>query len=135
MKRSEWADKWWQQAVHDFEVARSLEAQGYWDTCALMCQQAIELAIKALWIDAKDAEMPPKTHWVGQMAVELGAPDDLVTSANKLVGDYISSRYPDTGLGDPRDIYTADHARDRIARAERVLAWIEQHWEASDESN
>jgi HEPN domain-containing protein len=100
-----------------------------------MCQQAVELAVKALWIDAKQVEMPPRTHWVAQMAVDLGAPGNVVESANKLVGDYISSRYPDTGLGIPGEIYTAEHAKDRLAKAEMVLAWIEQQWEQTDESS
>jgi len=135
MKRSEWADKWWQQAKHDLEVARGLALQGHWDACALMCQQAVELAIKALWVDTQKVQMPPKTHWVAQMADDLGAPDDVVTSANKLVGDYISSRYPDTGLGSPNEIYTAVHAKDRVEKAELVLRWVEQQWEHTNESN
>jgi HEPN domain-containing protein len=135
MKRSEWANKWWQQAKHDLVAARALAANGHWDTCALMCQQAVELAVKALWIDTKQVEMPPRTHWVAQMAVDLGAPENVVESANKLVGDYISSRYPDTGLGIPGEIYTAEHAKDRLAKAEIVLGWIEQQWEQTDESS
>ena len=135
MKRSEWAGKWWQQAKHDIEVAYGLAANGHWDACALMCQQAVELAVKALWMDRHQVEMPPKTHWVARMAVDLGAPKDVVESANRLVGDYISSRYPDTGLGIPGEIYTDEHAKDRIAKAEMVLAWTEEQWEQTDESS
>jgi len=72
MKRSEPAGKWWKQAEHDLDVARDLAAQSHWDTCAHMCQQAVELAIKALWMDAKQVEMAPRTHWVAQMASDLG---------------------------------------------------------------
>lgn len=135
MKRSEWADKWWQQAKHDLEAARSLAGTGHWDACAMWCQQAVELAVKALWIDSKQVEMPPKTHWVAQMATELGAPEHVIEAANKLVGDYISSRYPDTGLGRPAEIYKAEHAEDRLTKAEMVLAWIGRQWEQSDESS
>jgi HEPN domain-containing protein len=135
MKRSEVADKWWRQAKHDLDVADSLAAQGHWDACALMCQQAAELAVKALWIDAKQVEMPPKTHWVASMAVELGAPEEVIVAVNRLVGDYISSRYPDTGLGIPDETYTAEHASDRIEKARLVLVWIEQKWEQIGESN
>lgn len=132
MRRSELADKWWKQAEHDLDVARDLATQSHWDTCAHMCQQAVELAVKALWIDAKQVEMPPRTHWVAQMASDLGAPRDVVESVNELVGDYIPSRYPDTGLGIPYEIYTAEHAEDRLAKAEMVLTWIEEQWEQTD---
>ena len=133
MKRSEWANKWWQQAKHDFEVAGDLALQSHWDTCVLMCQQAVELAIKALWVDAMQADMPPRTHWVAQLAADLGAPKEIVEAANVLVGDYIPSRYPDTGLGIPSEIYTVVHAMDRLEKAKAVLMWIEEQWERPDE--
>jgi len=133
MKRSEVADKWWRQAVHDLQVARDNVALGNFDTCAHMCQQAVELAVKALWIDAKRVEAPPKTHWVAQMAAELGAPRQVAEAVNELMGDYIPARYPDTGLGVPCEVYTLEHARDRIARSDVVLIWIADQWEQTDE--
>jgi HEPN domain-containing protein len=132
MKRSEVADKWWRQAEHDLQVAHDNAALGHSDTCAHMCQQAVELAVKALWIDAKQVDMPPRTHWVAQMASDLGAPKNVVESVNELVGDYIPSRYPDTGLGIPYEIYTAEDAADRLSKAEMVLTWIADQWEQTD---
>lgn len=104
MKRSELADGWYRQAKHDYDVARDLAIQDHWDTCVQMCQQAVELAVKALWVDAMSVDMPPRTHWVARMAIDLGAPGDLVEGINELAGDYLPSRYPDSGLGIPCDI-------------------------------
>lgn len=134
MKRSEIADNWWRQAKHDLQVAVDNAALGHADTCAHMCQQAVELAVKALWIDVKQVEAPPRTHWVAQMAVDLGAPRDVVGSINELMGDYVPSRYPDTGLGIPYEVYTAEHAQDRLAKADVVLRWIGHQWEQTDDS-
>lgn len=134
MKRSEVADKWWRQAKHDLDVARDLTESRHWDTCAHMCQQAVELAVKALWMDVKQVEAPPRTHWVAQMASDVGAPRDVLGSINELMGDYIPSRYPDTGLGIPYEMYTAEHAWDRLAKADAVLTWIERQWEQTDDT-
>jgi HEPN domain-containing protein len=135
MERGEVADKWWKQAEHDFQVARDNAALGHWDTCAHMCQQAVELAVKALWIDAKQVDLPPRTHWVAHMASDLGAPKDVVEGVNELMGDYIPSRYPDTGLGIPYEVYTAEDAEDRLSKAEAVLTWAAEQWEQTDANN
>ena len=67
------------------------------------------------------------------MAADIGAPRDVVAGINELMGDYIPSRYPDTGLGIPYEVYTAEHARDRLAKADVVLTWIGHQWEQSDD--
>jgi len=131
MKRSEWANTWLQQAKHDLEAARALREDGFWDTCALMCQQAAEKAVKALWIDVKQQD-PPKVHSVGKVALELGATVDLAKAINELSGDYMATRYPDMAVGTPFAQYTASEADDRLAKAETVLEWVEASWETDD---
>ena len=131
MKRSEWANTWLQQGKHDLEAAYALRKDGFWDTCALMCQQAAEKSVKALWIDAKKQD-PPKIHAVGRMALELGAAKELVQSINILVGDYMASRYPDMAVGSAYGQYTVDDANDRLDKAEQVIKWVEHSWEGND---
>jgi len=131
MKRSEWADIWIQRSAHDLDVAEALFNGSFWDTCALMCQQAAEKAVKGLYVDVNDAE-PPKTHRLERMAAELGAPIKVVDAASVLVGDYSASRYPPPGVGFPFQAYTKEDATDRLEKARQVISWVENHWEDSD---
>ena len=132
MKRSEWADTWLQQAKHDLEAARALRDSGFWDTCALMCQQAAEKAVKALWIDVKLAD-PPKTHRLEQLAGELGASREILMASHELVGDYLSSRYPDTATAAPFLFYSRAQAEDRLDKAESVVDWVRSQWEDAND--
>ena len=131
MRRTEWADTWLQQGKHDLQAARALRKEGFWDTCALMCQQAAEKAVKALWIDVKSSD-PPKVHNVEKLAADLGAPRDVLMAANVLIGDYATSRYPDVSAGIPYDSYASADADDRLSKAQVILAWAESMWEDDD---
>lgn len=43
--------EWWvKQAEHDLGAAKTNRASGLHDVCALMCQQAVEKLLKALWM-------------------------------------------------------------------------------------
>ncbi|MCL5104739.1 MAG: HEPN domain-containing protein [Armatimonadetes bacterium] len=129
MKRSEWADVWWQQAEHDLQAAEVLRKECFWDTCALMCEQAAEKAVKALWIDMKQTD-PPKTHRVDQMLGDLGAADDMVDAGFTLVADYKDSRYPDAMRVLPFQSYLEEDADDRIRKVVGIIAWAKSHWES-----
>ena len=131
MKRSEHADAWLQQAEHDIGAARLLRSNGYWDTCALMCQQAAEKAIKAVWIDVKGSA-PPKVHWVERLAEELGAPQDIVDAASMLVAEYTASRYPDALASPAFQLYSDDDSDERLGYAESIIGWAESQWEEED---
>ena len=132
MKRSEWADAWYQQALHELEAARVLRRESFWDTCSLMCQQAAEKAVKAVWIDAKSDD-PPRTHWAEELAEKLGAPGDVVDAASVLVAGYTVTRYPEGPWGGPPFLsYSQEDADDSIVRAELVLVWAHAQWEAED---
>ena len=134
MKRSEWADAWYQQALHDFQAARVLHRQGFWDSCVYMCEQAAEKALKGLWTDLKPEEPPPRTHRVNDLAEELGAPQDVVDAASGLAGDYATSRYPGPSPVPPFRQYRDSEALRGIARAQMVFDWAAEQWEIdSDE--
>jgi len=127
MDRSEKANRWLLQAQHNLDAAVILQKSGFWDTCALMCQQTAELALKALWID-KQLQDPPRIHWIERLAADLDAPENVVDAALILVGDYMSSRYPDSTRVVPFNQYTVEDANDRIARAEVILNWVISQW-------
>lgn len=122
-----------QKAEEDLEVARIMRREGFFETCAFHCQQAVEKAVKALWIDVKQTE-PPRVHAVGPMAIQLGADNEVVADINDIVGDYMASRYPDAAVTLPMNYYTDSHAKQRLTKAEHVLSWVENHWETDNEA-
>ena len=132
MKRSKRADPWYEQGKHELEGAKSLRKNGFYDMCALACQQAAEKLIKALWADVKGQD-PPRVHWVERLAAELEAPQDVIDAASELVASYTMARYP-VGGGAPFTLYSAADSDSRIAKAEAILAWVESQWESGDGS-
>jgi len=133
VKRSEWADEWWQRSARDLEAAKSLKDNGFWEACVFTCQQAAEKALKALWTD-KRSDNPPRTHRVGELAQRLGAPMELVKAGNALFGDYETSRYPVGGSDVPTAPYTSEDAEDRVSKTEQIIAWTEAQWEVGDDT-
>ena len=131
MKRSEWADEWYQRGKRELNAATLLRQGGFWDACALMCQQAAEKVVKALWIDLKGSDAP-RVHWVDRLAEQLGAPENVIDDAAILSADYSASRYPAGGTFGPSGAFTEEDADDRIGRAQSVITWAENHWEAND---
>lgn len=131
MKRSEWAEEWWQRSLRDLAAAKSLKDNGFWETCVFTCQQAAEKALKALWTD-KQADDPPRTHRVGELAQRLGAPTEIVRAGNVLFGDYETSRYPVGASDVPTAPYMPEDAEDRLNTAEQIIAWAEAQWEVAD---
>ena len=131
MRRTEWADAWYEQALHDLEAARVMHEKGFWDSCAFICSQAAEKAVKAVWVSVK-TPMPPKVHSVGGLAQELGAPESVVSALNDMFGDYTASRYPALRSAAPFKMYDREDAEDRLAKAESVLRWAGAQWEETD---
>ena len=133
MKRSEWAEEWWQRSARDLQAAKSLKGDDFWETCVFTCQQAAEKALKALWTD-KRSDTPPRTHRVGELAQKLGAPIEVVKAGNTLFGDYETSRYPVGGSDVPTAPYTREDAEDRLKKAEEIIKWADAQWEVEDDS-
>lgn len=92
---------WWtRQAEHEMEVAESNFRAGYYDAAALMCHQAAEKLLKALYMAAKHTEAP-KTRLLGTLTEAVGAPAEIIAVVGMLSEDYLASRYPDTVGGVP----------------------------------
>ena len=132
MRRSKQAEQWFQTSEDDLTAARIMRREGLHAHCAYQCQQAVEKAIKALWIDVKQTD-PPRIHAVGPIAIQLGAEADLVRDINDVVGEYIASRYPDAASALPANYYTDADSEQRLTKTEHILSWVAGHWEAQDE--
>lgn len=116
-------NKWINQADHDFLMAKNIVADGGYDTCAFLCQQAVEKYLKALYI-IKNEKNPPKTHYLDELAKQLGSPGFLIDIAKELASDYMISRYPDAATMAPFEEYTEADALNKIEKAEKAIVWI-----------
>ncbi|MBI2844693.1 MAG: HEPN domain-containing protein [Armatimonadetes bacterium] len=114
--------QWLEQADLDLTAAANLLEDGPYPHSALFSQQAAEKALKALYIFVR-GQTPPRTHDVGKLASDLGAPAALAAAAEPMLEDYIASRYPDaTPATDTA--YTRQLAQSRLNDARAIMDWV-----------
>ena len=123
-------ERWVQQAERDWEAAQRQLTIEIWEQCALLCEQAVEKYLKALYMQRMRCEAP-RTHRIADLADELGAPDEFFDLLHQLEADYMSTRYPDVVTRVPFEGYTEDMARDRLEGATKVIEWVRQQIELS----
>lgn len=115
--------KWLLQAEHDYKMAKNIIEDGGYDTCAFLCQQAVEKHFKALFI-YRNNKYPPKTHYLDELAKELLCPNEILDIAKELSADYMISRYPDAGGALPYEEYSFEDAEHKIKIAGKAIEWI-----------
>ena len=116
------AEGWWEQAQEDLRSARANLGTGRYYVCAFLCQQAIEKAFKALWIQ-RFREMPPKTHDLVDLAERLPVPGDFLTPLRDISPAYATARYPDAANGLPFKAFDEAIAQRDLNATEKVMAW------------
>lgn len=65
--------------------------------------------------------MPPKTHYLDELAVAVGLSEDLADGVKDLLADYMISRYPDVSGSVPYEEYDADLAGEKVAVAKKTI--------------
>jgi HEPN domain-containing protein len=119
------ADRWWRQALEDLDTAeKNFDLRKFYVT-AFYCQQAVEKAMKALFLEKK-REIPPKTHNLLELAEGVSAPESLASGLRRLNVAYSTSRYPDAANGLPRDAFDPSIARELIDCAQRTIEWVKR---------
>ena len=119
------AEQWWDQAIHDQETADYLLSGGRLDAASFFYQQAVEKALKAVYIHTK-RESPGPTHSLTRLARECGLPDRFLAFLRRLTSEYYLSRYPDA-VGDVSfETYDTDDLKETSRASHEVLQWLEQ---------
>lgn len=112
------AYKWYNQAKKDLDTARFNFDGGKYEAAAFFCQQAVEKALKALYI--KRFKRLLKTHDLVLLAKNLKLPKNFVDLCKELSPAYIYTRYPDAiPAEDIKEI-----TKNFIKYSEEVLEWI-----------
>jgi len=115
---------WWLQAEDDFDAAEYNYKGGKFFLAAFMCQQAVEKALKALFLQEKKGLLP-QSHSLIHLARESGVvPDKFSSFLRELTPKFIDTRYPDAAVDLPSRIYDAQNTEKFITGAREVLGWV-----------
>ncbi|HIH18302.1 MAG TPA: HEPN domain-containing protein [Nanoarchaeota archaeon] len=87
---------WLNKAKDDLRVAESNFKTKEIEAAAFFCQQAVEKALKGLYIH-KIRRLAPKTHNLVFLSKELKLPEKYIKDAERLTNIYLETRYPDIG--------------------------------------
>jgi HEPN domain-containing protein len=95
---------WIDRAEYELDAARVMLEASKHSACVFHCQQAIEMALKALFMLAQGTE-PPRTHSL----VLLGERTDTLQYFDSLFREltpaYTDARYPDATVESPEVVY------------------------------
>ncbi|VVB85536.1 HEPN domain protein [uncultured archaeon] len=112
--------RWVRQAEHDLENARkNLDIEAY-DVSLILCQQAVEKILKALYIKERQEE-PPRTHSLRKLIELTDMPDNALNLVAELDSYYLVLRYPDVGDIVPYENVDKEDAEDGIGKAEQIV--------------
>jgi len=113
-------DRWMRQADHDLENAKkNLEIEAY-DVSLILCEQAAEKMLKALYIKERNEE-PPRTHSLRKLIELTDMSDDALELVAELDSYYLVLRYPDVGDVVPYENVDKEDAEDGIDKAEQIV--------------
>ncbi len=113
-------ENWWKKALYNLVKAKGNFKMEFFDEAALLCQQSVEIGLKALLIGKTSTF--PKIHDLTNLAKLADAPENIIKLCSKLNPAYITARYPDP----PKD-YTKEESKELIKYCKEVLSWIQKN--------
>jgi HEPN domain-containing protein len=113
-------EKWFDKALQDLNAAKFNFKGGLFDVAAFFAQQAVEKALKALYLERFGRIR--KIHDLVVLGRELELPEEFIDSCKELTAAYIYVRYPE--IPEEKDIEAASEGF--IKTAEEVLEWIKK---------
>lgn len=118
------AENWFKQSKADMKTAKDCLDAGNYYAAAFFSQQAVEKALKAYFIIQRE-DVPPKTHNLLDICLELEVPEEFLTTARELTPEFIITRYPNAAGGVPAELYDIRSATEILGKTERFFKWIE----------
>lgn len=114
---------WLDQAADDFDAAEFNLRGGKYYVAAFLCQQAVEKALKALFLSEKKGEVP-QSHSLIYLATNTGVPKRFYSFLRELTPKYVDTRYPDAAVDLPSRIYDLENTQGVLEKSREVLEWI-----------
>ncbi|HIE41230.1 MAG TPA: HEPN domain-containing protein [Candidatus Aenigmarchaeota archaeon] len=114
---------WFKQAEKDLEAAeKNLKIKEFY-IVAFLSQQAVEKALKALYIH-KLKESPGTTHSLVFLGSKVKIPKSYYTILRKLNPDFVIARYPDAAFTIPYKLYDKEIASEKLKLAKEIIKWV-----------
>jgi len=114
---------WLDQAEDDFDAAKFNFNGKKFYVAAFLCQQAVEKALKALFLYEKKGEVP-QSHSLIYLATNTYIPKQFYSFLKELTPKFIDTRYPDASVELPSKIYDKENTEKIVNRSREVLEWI-----------
>ncbi len=128
------AARWMDQARHDLENARKNFKIRVYDVAIVSCEQALEKALKALYI-AQKHEFAPRTHEITFFADETQMRPLLDATLLKLQDLYFLLRYPEPEGPMPFALATREDAQNIIKLTASALPMIQAECDDAQQKN
>lgn len=114
---------WPDQAADDFDSAEfTFQGKRYY-VAAFLCQQAVEKALKALFLSERRGEVP-QSHSLIYLATNTSTPKNFYSFLRELTPKYVDTRYPDAAVDLPSRIYDEQNTGVLLEKSREVLQWI-----------
>ncbi len=117
------AGNWWKQAEHDLKAAEFNLKGGFLGVAAFYCQQSVEKALKALYLEKRRESAGP-IHSLTRLARDCGLPKRFNGALRRLTSEYYLSRYPDATEDVPYLTYDEEDVKTYLKDAREALDWI-----------
>ncbi len=117
---------WLEQAEDDFDAVTFNFNGGKFYIAAFLCHQAIEKALKALFLSEKKGEVP-QSHSLIYFATNTSIPNNFYSFLRELTPKFVDTRYPDASVDLPSRIYDKENTKVIIDKSREVLEWIKKH--------
>ncbi len=117
------AADWLRSGETDLRAAELCLAEALYSPCVFHCQQALEKALKAVWIQRAAEGVPPRTHGLVALAeeAELSLRPAQAEFLDDLYNQYKPSRYPDVAIE-----YSREDAEHYYIKTQETLEWLQQ---------
>lgn len=116
---------WWQQAKDDLDAAEYNFKGSKFYLAAFMCQQAVEKALKALFLQEKKGTVP-QSHSLIYLATNTSTPKKFYSFLKELTPKFVDTRYPDASVDLPSKIYDEQNTKRLLDGAKEVITWINE---------
>jgi len=111
---------WLKKAEHDFVTSGVNFQQEIYDASAFFCQQAVEKALKALYI--RKFKKLIRTHDLVYLGKKVDLPEELLEFCDEITSFYIETRYPDSYAE-----FEKDYVEGAINKADEVIKWVKEN--------
>jgi HEPN domain-containing protein len=114
---------WWLQAQEDLDTAKYLAQGKKYYMSAFVCQQAVEKALKALYLLLHKKSSGP-THSLIHLASETKVPEKYFSYLRKLSPEFVITRYPDVSQEIPYKLYDKEKIEYYLVQTEDFFKWL-----------